>query len=101
MGTRDRSISITLKQNKNTMNAQNEMKAVDWDNTLTTFNIGDRVLVHEDEGTLYVANVSGFADGLLHLKGPDLDAFEHPSICEVVPANYRGPNIKRHTLEEE
>jgi len=56
----------------------------DWNGRKTNFHVGDRVLVHEDEGTLWEGEILGFADGSLHLESDKDEGFELPSICEVI-----------------
>jgi hypothetical protein len=56
----------------------------DWSNQDTAFSVGDQVIVHEDEGTLWEAKVIGFtSDGSLHLESDDAEGFESPAICEL------------------
>ncbi len=56
----------------------------DWNNKDTAFTVGDRVLVHEDEGLLWEAKVLGFtSDGFLHLESEDAEGFERAQCCEV------------------
>jgi hypothetical protein len=56
----------------------------DWSNQDTAFSVGDQVIVHEDEGTLWEAKVIGFtSDGSLHLESDDAEGFELPAICEL------------------
>ena len=58
--------------------------STDWNGRKTNFHVGDRVLVHEDEGTLWEGEILGFADGSLHLESDKDEGFELPSICEVI-----------------
>ena len=59
--------------------------ATDWNGHKTNFHVGDRVLVHEDEGTLWEAEVLGFtSDGTLNVADEKAEGFESPSICEVI-----------------
>lgn len=56
----------------------------DWSNQETAFSVGERVIVHEDEGTLWEAKILGFtSDGSLHLESEDAEGFESPAICEL------------------
>jgi hypothetical protein len=57
----------------------------DWNGKETAFCVGARVLVHEDDGTLWEAKLLGFTtDGSLHLESENDEGFESPSICEVI-----------------
>jgi hypothetical protein len=58
--------------------------ATDCNGHKTNFHVGDRVLVHEDEGSLWEGEVLGFADGSLHLESDKDEGFESPSICEII-----------------
>ena len=56
----------------------------DWNNQETAFAVGDQVIVHEDEGTIWEAKILGFtSDGSLHLESDDAEGFELPAICEL------------------
>jgi hypothetical protein len=56
----------------------------DWSNQDAALSVGDQVIVHEDEGTLWEAKVIGFtSDGSLHLESDDAEGFESPAICEL------------------
>ena len=57
----------------------------DWHSEEAVFTVGDKVLVHEDEGTLWEARLTGFtSDGCLHLESDDAEGFELPWRCEVL-----------------
>ena len=59
--------------------------ATDCNGHKTNFHVGDRVLVHEDECTLWEAEILGFtSDGTLNVADDKAEGFESPSICEVI-----------------
>jgi hypothetical protein len=64
------------------MNTQT-LKANDWNNHETEFEVGQRVIVHSDDGTLWSAPITEIKDGLLHIADNETDGWERPAVCEV------------------
>jgi hypothetical protein len=63
--------------------------AKDWNNQDTKFSVGDNVLVHEDEGTLWEATIIDFTkDGSIHLQDAHSEGFELPCKCEILTESF-------------
>lgn len=73
----------------------NTLTAKNWNNETTRFEVGQTVLVHDDDGTLWSAPIADITDdGVLHLVSGETDAFESPAICEVM---FDGAKTERFT----
>lgn len=63
----------------------NTLTTKNWNNETTRFEVGQTVLVHDDDGALWSAPIATITPaGFLHLVSDETDAFELPSICEVI-----------------